>query len=751
MSSISSLRSLSEISEEATVRFSVDLVAAARKNLGFLRHVSDSNWLHHKSTILEAIRRYEKLWMPLLANLTTGPKPPMILPPLDIEWVWFCHTLNPTNYRDYCESRFSKLIGKAAIFDEENEEYALKRCREIWESKFQSEPFENEADNNLEEHQYESVISEDLLDQVLKQRDLYKRYSEPYYSEMVYLVAAKQRYRGFIYMVRRFAGECSLLVPPSDVLLMWITHQSYPTVYAADVKEFESSVEKIVGLCDTVKEQDIQEIKMLWETTFDQPYEKAGGAAIVGPTTYEPPFYWDTTYSDVNTRYKSLVPRFLFEVYVSVKMISNLKGTKKMDISRDFLRLRMMKCQRELKMDKPLSHFTSDSWQKSWHVYCEFGTKGLIVELRQRGGFCSKGSNLLESVSFFWNDLLRAPSLTSPGNEIDGRVRVVASITPPVQASYLLRCVPDRVTDDSGTMISDVVLKMNQYRPQEGRWLCRTVLDHAGRDCFVIRMRVGEGFWRRGGDVPRVVKWEDRVIEISDGSWSYVAGSSSIGRLPAEKVVGTATPKEPPEGYQAFWSFSTGHDLLIQWDPSTSISKLRFDLESKSSSDQPTVKLLQGRQLQYLVKKQTQDNDDDEFVTLIRYSDENPTGKATALLNWKLLAVELLPEEDAVSVLLICTAILRSVSEIKREDVGNLLVRRRIRETMIGERDWGSVILHPWLYSVSGLSSPYLHPWYWNAKAVVASQVKDQYVGLPSSNYSQVEGGDRLFKSGIIP
>ncbi|KAL0375786.1 UNVERIFIED_CONTAM: hypothetical protein Scaly_0696200 [Sesamum calycinum] len=164
---ISSMRSLSEISEEETVRFSVDLVAAARRNLGFLRLVADSPWLHQQSTLLEAIRRYDQLWMPLIADLTTGSKPPMILPPLDVEWVWYCHTLQRGNYRDYCESRFSKLIGKPGIFDEENEEYALDRCREIWESKFPSEPFENEADSNLE--CCSSVLSEDLLDQMSKQ------------------------------------------------------------------------------------------------------------------------------------------------------------------------------------------------------------------------------------------------------------------------------------------------------------------------------------------------------------------------------------------------------------------------------------------------------------------------------------------------------------------------------------------------------------------------------------------------------
>lgn len=42
--------------------------------------------------------------------------------------------------------------------------------------------------------------------------------------------------------------------------------------------------------------------------------------------------------------------------------------------------------------------------------------------------------------------------------------------------------------------------------------------------------RVGEGFWRRGDEAPSAVKWEDRIIEIREGSWSYVA--DSIGKAP---------------------------------------------------------------------------------------------------------------------------------------------------------------------------------------------------------------------------
>lgn len=88
-------RSLSEISEVDAVRIGGDIISSARRLIALLRSVGDCQWLHHPPVIAEAIRRYDELWMPLISDLTVGLKPPMILPPLDVEWVWFCHCLNP--------------------------------------------------------------------------------------------------------------------------------------------------------------------------------------------------------------------------------------------------------------------------------------------------------------------------------------------------------------------------------------------------------------------------------------------------------------------------------------------------------------------------------------------------------------------------------------------------------------------------------------------------------------------------------
>lgn len=147
--------------------------------------------------------------------------------------------------------------------------------------------------------------------------------------------------------------------------------------------------------------------------------------------------------------------------------------------------------------------------------------------------------------------------------------------------------------------------------------------------------------------------------------------------------------------------------------------------------------------------EEEEEEDGDGFVTVIRYTDEDPTGRVTALLNWKLLVIELLPEEDTVLALLLCVSILRSVSEMKKEDIGNLLIRRRLRETKIGLRDWGSIMLHPSSKS-STTSSPYLEPWYLNAETVMASNSADHLTRQPASSYLPVEGGDKLYKRGLI-
>ncbi|KAF8100596.1 hypothetical protein N665_0220s0001 [Sinapis alba] len=734
-------RSLSEISELDAVRIGTDIVSASRRLIVLLRSIGDSHWLHHPPVISEAIRRYDELWMPLISDLTVGSKPLIILPPLDVEWVWFCHSLNPVSYRDYCQKRFSKLIGKPAIYDEENEDYAVSQCEKFWIRRYPDENFENRVDPDSPE--IVSSANEDIKTEVEKQRFLWEKFSAPYMSETVYLIAARLRYKGFLLILHKFKEEISRLVPASDILLMWLTHQSYPTIYTEDVGEMlEEMMRKVVQNGEAVEKSEVETTKKLWNRYFNQPYEKAGGelTAITNESRLRnnTMFYWPVSDIDINTAYKSIRPRFVLQLCIFIRLNPKAEQNES-----SFLRLRVARCHRKLQLDKKLTDLSRDgSWQKGWHIYCEFGTQGVVLESHcdRRRGICLRRRKREEMIAFLWNDLLRAHSLAS-GRFVGKEVSVFASVTPPVQAPYLLRFVPDRVTDDSGAMIADSVQRTNNFRPQEGRWLTRTVLDHAGRECFVIRIRVGKGVFKRGSEVPSPVKSEERITEIRVGSWSYVEGS--IGKAPV-MVVGTVTPKEQVEDWDAAWEFSSGDELFIRCDSPGSISELGLHSTKPGSR----VRLLTGRRMQY---KGDSEEDEEGFVTMVRSTEEDPTEKATALIDWKHQAVEFLPEEDAVLVLLLSVSILRSVTQKRREDVGKLLVRKRITEAT-GERDWGSVIVDASSSNVSSSSSSYLEPWYRNSGKVMAVEEKAQVARYPYPvmSYSNVDGGDSLYKHVIF-
>jgi hypothetical protein len=49
---------------------------------------------------------------------------------------------------------------------------------------------------------------------------------------------------------------------------------------------------------------------------------------------------------------------------------------------------------------------------------------------------------------------------------------------------------------------------------------------------YCVMCRIGRGIWRRGPETPMAVKWEDRGIEVREGSWSYIASATSVGYAP---------------------------------------------------------------------------------------------------------------------------------------------------------------------------------------------------------------------------
>ena len=111
--------------------------------------------------------------------------------------------------------------------------------------------------------------------------------------------------------------------------------------------------------------------------------------------------------------------------------------------------------------------------------------------------------------------------------------------------------------------------------------------------------------------------------------------------------------------------------------------------------------------------------EEEGYVTLVRYTTESPQGQATALFNWKMSVMEILPEEDVVFVILICIATQRSVGDLGGKILHNRYKRRKVRQHL-GNRDWGSVVMG----EGKGTPPEYMR-WYVNPEDVLGVNLAD--------------------------
>ena len=139
------------------------------------------------------------------------------------------------------------------------------------------------------------------------------------------------------------------------------------------------------------------------------------------------------------------------------------------------------------------------TWNQKWTFGVEMSTKGLILVLRLRRSntikqilqFRRPRTKVLGKLHLSWKKVLESPSLAYNGwvtlersnyQKPGASLFISVSVTPPQLAPQLLRTINSVATDDTGTMQTWV-------RKQPGRWLTRTVLDHANREVFIIRVR----------------------------------------------------------------------------------------------------------------------------------------------------------------------------------------------------------------------------------------------------------------------
>ncbi len=74
------------------------LIQGAIYQLDFIHEVNYYTLLYGGKILENAIRRYEELWLPLVADVGDL----VVYPSLDVHWVWHCHMLAPLAYEKDC-------------------------------------------------------------------------------------------------------------------------------------------------------------------------------------------------------------------------------------------------------------------------------------------------------------------------------------------------------------------------------------------------------------------------------------------------------------------------------------------------------------------------------------------------------------------------------------------------------------------------------------------------------------------------
>ena len=156
-----------------------------------------------------------------------------ILPvPLDIEWVWHCHLLNPLQYRQDCRKIASKVV----------DHLPYKLCKankplsqKYWNKKYGNVPFDvdlKEFAPSLIDPSYRQKISYDIAGVIRRQHLFNYNTSLLHYRDRKFLNKAAWRYYIMLQIKKEHPNTFTVSLYDTD--LIWYAHQQYPLGYAKD-------------------------------------------------------------------------------------------------------------------------------------------------------------------------------------------------------------------------------------------------------------------------------------------------------------------------------------------------------------------------------------------------------------------------------------------------------------------------------------------------------------------------------------
>lgn len=663
--------------QEISISVDLDLISAAKQHLLFLASVDRYRCLYHGPALQRAIYRYEQCWLPLLAEHTeSGNANFRLVVPLDCEWIWHCHRLNPVQYGKDCKKVYGRILD-ASFVESFITEADRKQTEDIWKYSYPEEPYELDLSHSVPGNSAGTIfksmynIEYDLTDAVRRQSSFFHQVSPPYISDERFLKGAEERYKGFLYLIKKNRDNSvnCFCVPTYDVDLMWHSHQLQPVAYRRDMLNLLGKVlehddmdsdrsqgKKLdVGFTETTRQ---------WETTYGRRYWRAGAMhkGDAPSPVPSPPLSSENSNCVGEPLFQSnqdnyLTPVKIVEVLLEVVGIRNIPEDHKGTL---FVRYHKDNCP---EMEAKEVEITSESQCKQIASFMCEATGDFIFELRSRSSRTVKRtSNGLGRVSIPLQTLLDSTTLSVEnwfplsrnGQRGDSKpisLHIAVSVTPPATAPHLLWCVRSHCFERKLQFLECI------RRIKRAETVMR-FLDHHDKEIFTVKTRTttkpytsslleSEEVCLQGLPDKR------RILTV------YRRNPSSKKLISSVEIVANAEELITVGGTARWALMNNSCNLLLK--NLNNVIKEEPIFELTGNLGKP-LRLLSGRKLQYEVKY-AKPEIEHEFVTLVRYTREAPFGQATSLFNWKSGIIEVAQQESVLLVVLISTIISASLTK----------------------------------------------------------------------------------------
>lgn len=199
--------------------------------------------LYDSPYVTNAIKRYERLWLPMMAK-APAKELHKIVAPLDIAWIWHMHRMDPVKYREDCEALVGKVIEvpvEGAFNFSDGTDAQVKPTMHLWakQTKYEYYPPKLGPDAFSKTHK----ATADLHGNAHRHGVVVLQVLRAAYQQRPFVESAVQRYFKVLDLLRSHPDMKVVL--PADVDFVWRTHMSVHQAYHADMTALFSKLPNI--------------------------------------------------------------------------------------------------------------------------------------------------------------------------------------------------------------------------------------------------------------------------------------------------------------------------------------------------------------------------------------------------------------------------------------------------------------------------------------------------------------------------